>query len=68
MAGLFTATKVTSSRRAELLTTWRGSWMLEICGPIGTMRGCTGLIDDNLINKNSVQLIAYIGEITDLNK
>lgn len=53
MAGLFTARKVTSSRRAELLTTWRGSWMLEICGPIGTMRGCTGLIDDNLINKNN---------------
>jgi len=46
-------TKVTSSRRAELLTTWRGSWMLEICGPIGTMRGCTGLIDDNLLKKNN---------------
>jgi len=53
MTGLLTATKVTSSRRAELLTTWRGSWMLEICGPIGTMRGCTGLIDDNLIKKNN---------------
>lgn len=53
MARLLTATKVTSSRRAELLTTWRGSWMLEICGPIGTMRGCTGLIDDNLIKNNN---------------
>jgi hypothetical protein len=28
--------------------------MLEICGPIGTMRGCTGLMDDNLIKTNKI--------------
>lgn len=38
----------TSSLRAELLTKCLVSWTNEICGPIGTIRGCDGLNDDNL--------------------
>lgn len=38
----------TSSRRAELLTACRASFVWELWGPMGTIRGCTGRREDNL--------------------
>lgn len=61
---------ITSNLLAELLTIFLLSFKFDMCGPIGTILGCIGRSEDNLVVKKFTQFffVNYTCCMRDRNK